>query len=375
MKGMSKHGTLLTLLVVAGAALLLPAAVGAQEVGRIAYLEGQVEIVRDGTIRSGFDVSIGESLRELDLIQTGQDGYVEIELVRPAGSVVRVLEDSAYYLEMTTDAAGNEVARLKLLTGTLEVAVNNVSRQSRLDVETRGAVFGVRGTEFDVLTAPDESVLLGVREGSVAAATQGSSLTVSAGSAAERTEGASFREERVPDGDFEGYYDRWSAQRLEVFRAGAPVFVRAYAGRYLDSIDSFRAAHRDLQTFRRRLENAAAQSGSSLGSDMLLRQEISPAIIRMRSILPLFENTVYRLRELARFHARGIGVTDIGGGTSRAFFERFAMQEGDLLRDLGEVRYLFRLYGQIEERSFGGLPGGESPFGTSGADFLNSMQF
>jgi hypothetical protein len=374
MKGRSKRAVLLALLGFTGTALLLPLAVGAQEVGRIAYLEGRVEIVRDGTIRSGFDVSIGDSLRELDLIQTGGDGYVEIELVDPAGSVVRVFEDSAYYLEVTADTAGNEVARLKLLTGTLEVAVNNVSRRSRLDVETRGAVFGVRGTEFDVLTAPDESVLLGVREGTVAAGTQGSSVTVSAGSAAERTEGGSFRQQQVPNGDFEGYYDRWTAQRLEVFRAGAPVFVRAYAGRYLDSIDSFRAAHRELQAFRPRLENAA-RSGSSLGSDMLLRQEISPAIIRMRSILPIFENTVYRLRELSRFHAQGIGVTSIGSGTSRAFFERFAMQEGDLLRDLGEVRYLFRLYGQIEERSFGGLPGGESPFGTSGTDFLDSMQF
>ncbi len=375
MKGRSKTVIVPMILVLAGTMFFFPTTIRAQEIGRIAYLEGEVEIVRDGSIRSGFDVAIGEPLREFDLIQTGSEGFVEIELDLPAGSVVRILENSAYYLEVATDNGGNETARLKLLTGTLEVAVNNVSRRSRLDVETRNAVFGVRGTEFDVLTTPDESVLLGVREGNVAAASQDSSLVVSAGSAAQRTEGGALREERVPNGDFEGYYDRWTAQRLEVFRAGASVFVQAYVRRYLESVDAFRAAHRELQAFRSRLENAAEQGGASLGSDMLLRQEISPAIIRMRSILPLFENTVYRLRELDRFHAQGIGVTTIDGETSRTFFEGFAMQEGDLLRNLGEVRYLFRLYGQIEERSFGGLPGGESPFETNSTDFLNKMQF
>jgi hypothetical protein len=107
---------------------------------------------------------------------------------------------------------------------------------------------------------------------------------------------------------------------------------------------------------------------------------MSPAIIRMRSVLPLFETTVYRLRELQRFHDQGIGQTQIDNRSSTEFFRAFAMEERELLRKLTEVRTIFRLYGEVDERSFGGLPGGDredgpGPFGTDGGSLLDSMRF
>lgn len=352
-----------------------------QQLGRISYIEGDVELVRDGAVREGYEIGIGEPVLELDVIQTGYDGYVEIELDQPPNSAVRVQENSAYYVELMTDEDGTETTRLKLLNGTVEVAVDRVSRDSRLNVETRSVVFGVRGTEFDVITAPDEAALLGVREGQVAVATDNEQRVANAGSVVESVPDEALSEESVDDGDFESYYQRWTEIRLQIFRNGATTFVRAYARRYLDSVDTFQRAYRELITYRPRLEEAVEREGNALGDDMRLRQQISPSLIAMRSILPIFENTVYRLRELQRFHDQGIGVTEIDGRSSQAFFREFGRESSRIIGQLSEVRTMFRLYREIEERSFGGLPGGGSPFdggspfGNNGSDILNSMQF
>ncbi len=334
-----------------------------QDIGRVVYTEGEVELVRDDRILAFPDLDAGLVIREMDFIQTGGDGYAEIELTGSTAALIRVTENSAYYLTVE-ERDGTTSARVKLLSGTVQVAANRMSRQSRLDVETRTAVFGVRGTEFDVLTAPDEASLLGVREGTVSAGFNGSDRNVQAGYAAEIAPDSPLRTEAVPDGDFQEYYARWNEIRLAAFRSGAPTFVSAYMRRYLDTRGDFTRTYRDLARFKGRLQDAVSNTGS-LGSDMLLRREVSPAIIQMRSILPIFENTVYRLRELRRYHEDGIGRTTVDGQSSGQFFRDFSRQERDHIRQLGEVRTIFALYNQVERRSFGGLPGG-------GSDFLNN---
>ena len=346
-----------------------------QELGKIVYIEGDVQLVRDGEVRNGYQLSIGEPVEEMDVIQTGFDGFVEIELLRPQRSTVRIRENTVYYVEMVEGENGSTTTRLKLLTGSLEIAVDHIAPADRVQVETRTAVVGVRGTVFDVLTTPDESTLLGVREGRVAIAAGNSDTVVYEGQVVESTTDGPLIIETVTDGNYKRYYDRWTEIRLQMFRSGASTFVRAYARRYLDSIDSFRDTYDDLVAYRSALENAAG-GNRSLGDDMLLRGEVSPTLIAMRSILPIFENTVYRLRELRRFHDQGIGTTTIDGQSSARFFQRFAQSEDELIARLAEVRTIFRLYRAVEERSFGVLPGGMgTPFNGSGNDFLDSRGF
>jgi hypothetical protein len=351
----------------------------AQEVGRLTYFEGDVQLLRDGEIREGRDIEIGEEILNFDVIQTGFDGYVEAELSVPAGMTVRVQENAAYYVEHSPGGERASVS-VRLLSGRMRMTVSDLSRGSSVSVETQTATLGVRGTEFDVIVAPDEGTLFGIREGRVEVASGGRRVAAEAGIAVEALPDGRPRAEPVPRDEFERYYSNWTETRLRAFRSGAPTFIRAYARRYLDTRDTFDTAYRDLVALRPRLEDAIEQGQSSLGGDMRLRSEMSPAIIRMRSVLPLFETTVYRLRELQRFHDQGIGRTQINDRTSTEFFRAFAMEERELLRRLTEVRTIFRLYGEVEERSFGGLPGndregGDSPFGTDGGTLLDSMRF
>lgn len=351
----------------------------AQEVGRLVYLEGDVELLRDDEIRAGTEIDVGETILNLDVIQTGFDGYVEVELTVPSSVTVRVQENAAYYVEQTADGDRAAVT-VRLLAGRLDMAVSEISPRSSLSVETQTATLGVRGTEFDVLIAPDEGTLFGITEGRVEVNGGGRRLVAEAGTAVEALPDRRPRAESVPGGDFEAYYANWTEIRLRAFRSGAPTFIRAYARRYLDTRATFDTAYRDLVALRPRLEEAVDQGQSSLGADMRLRSEMSPAIIRMRSVLPLFETTVYRLRELQRFHDQGIGQTQIDERSSTDFFRAFALQERDLLRRLAEVRTIFRLYRQIDERSFGGLPSGTrngdgSPFDSDSGSLLDTMRF
>lgn len=351
--------------------LCLAVWMGAQEIGRIEYVEGDVQLLRDDQVWDTYDLQIGTPIFELDLIQTGYDGYAEVTLTAEQNTTIRVRENSAYYVEMSENNGGTET-RVRLLNGTIENTVRQIGRQGRYSVETQTAVLGVRGTTFDVITSPDEATLLGVKEGRVVAAAGGREVIAGVNTAVEALPNQPPQSRQVDDLD--GYYGQWVETRLQAFRSGAATFIRAYARRYEDTNPNFAAAYRELLAFRPRLEAAAAGQGGSLGGDMRLRTEISPALLRMRSILPLFENTVYRLRELRRFHDQGIGRTDIGGTASAEFFRRFAAQEQLILRQLSEVRTMMRLYGEIEERSFGGLPGnGGSPFG--GESILDQMSF
>lgn len=362
-----------TIPILLGAVFLLPHLLDAQEIGRIAYLEGDVELLRDGESRDTFSIDIGEPLMALDVIQTGFDGYVEVELDVPSAAVIRVRENTAYYAE-PVDSGGNPGVRVRLLTGRIEMNVTQLTRGSSLSVETQTAVLGVRGTEFDVITSPDDAVLFGIREGQVEIEGGGARAQVQAGTVVEVQPDRRPQAGSVPVEQLEQFYANWTEIRLQAFRSGAPTFIRAYARRYLDTRETFESAYRQLVVFRPRLEEAEQDGGGSLGGDMRLRSEISPAIIRMRSIFPLFEMTVYRLRELQRFHDQGIGRTRIGDTESTEFFRAFAEEERVLLLRLAEVRTIFRLYGAIEERSFGGLPSGDSPFG-GGESLLESMRF
>lgn len=353
--------------------MTVSAPVVAYQVGRIEYIHGHVDIIRDGSIIDSREISPGEPVFAMDLIQTGHDGYAEVELSVMGLATIRISENTAYYVEAEPRTGGGTRGRVRVLSGSVGMAVRRLERTSSLDVETRSVVVGVRGTEFDILAAPDESVLVGVRSGQVEVAASGRQARLQSGRAAEIIPDRTPTVRTVPDGDFEVFYSDWREVRLNAFRSGAPTFVVAYVRRFRDTEPAFRDAYQELMRYRDRLRRAVDDAPAGPGVDMRLRSEVSPAIIRMRSILPLFENTVYRLRELERFHRQGIGVTRIDNESSADFFHVFSREERRLMQQLSEVRSVFRDYQRIEQRSFGGLPGGDSPFG--GSSILDSMRF
>ncbi len=346
--------------------------------GRIVAVGGDVSILRNGQIRDRFTIQVNDPIQDMDLFQTGFDGYITVEIAADEiTSVIRIQENSVWYLESSPQHNLRGETRIRLLTGMIDAATSTGRNgQHTLVLDSRSAVVRVQEGRILVHAAPDDSIFTGVLKGRGRVNTAGRETLGREGEAFEVIPNTSPRKLDSAASDVFSVHDDWAAVRMQVFRAGAPSFTRAYARRFADTRDEFEAARQQLNDHARRLQTTLQQPGS-MRDDMILRTEMSPAIIRVRSIAPLFEQTVYRLQELRRFHEQGIGQTVINGGGSADFFGRFASEERALMIQLSQMRALLARYGELERRSFEGLPVGPSeldnPFPEDG--FLETFRF
>jgi hypothetical protein len=106
----------------------------ADPAGRIEYLQGEVTLLRDGEITEGYQINSGDPLYLMDVIETGNDGYVEVLLTSGGRTTVRIRENTAYYVEAESRTGGGTRTRLRILTGSVEMAVHQVARNSTLDL-------------------------------------------------------------------------------------------------------------------------------------------------------------------------------------------------------------------------------------------------
>jgi hypothetical protein len=349
------------------ALLILVAVVGtpalAQEFGRIVYLEGSVTLFQEGEEQFA---DIGVGIYPGDLIRTGLDGYVELEVAVGPTTVV-VSEDTALYIERDAARARTRTS-FQLLRGDLDFVVDRLVGRDSLSVNTGSVVAGVRGTEFQVRTSPDDSVAIGVTEGSVAVQREQEQLVADAGVAVQSVNRGSLSTEQVEPERMTEFLAGWQETRMQAFRSGAATFITAYGRRYLDQYPRFIEAYRALAPYADDMEQVAGETGMrGRGERFRLRAEVSGPAVQVRSILPLFENTFYRLDELARYHAEGLGRTRITDRmSSTQFFSTFGSRRDETEVQLAEARYLLQLYGRLEEGTMGGLPSGESPLGSDG---------
>jgi hypothetical protein len=340
---------------------LLGLSAAAQEFGRIVYLEGSVAMFHEGEEQYA---DIGTGVFPGDLIRTGSNGYVELE-VNTGPTMIYMEEDTVLSVDRRTGGGRTETS-FELLRGDVDAVVDRLTGNESVRVNTHTVAAGVRGTEFKVRTSPDDSAVVGVTEGTVAVEQGRDGVTADAGTAVESVDRGSLQRTNVGVEDMDAFLERWKQTRLQAFRNGADTFVVAYAERYLDQYPSFLEVYTELSSYTEDLREAAEDSGiAGRGRRFRLRSEVSGPAVRMRSLLPLFQNTFYRLGELSEFHAEGIGQTRIHDElTSRDFFRTFDSRQARTERRLSHVRYLMRLYRQLEEGTMGGLPSGESPFGS-----------
>lgn len=352
----------------------LAAATWAEDLGRFVYVEGQIELLREGRYLPSGSIRIGSPVASFDTIQTDRTGFAELDLVTPGGGTIgiKVGADTAYYVEPQRGSQG-AITSVQLLRGSVSARVQRMSGTDQVRVQTGTAALGVRGTDFDAFIMPDGSVLFGVTSGEVVVTdARGTAITAGAGTAVEALPNQETRAIPFDPTAAEVFYRQWAELRLGVFRAGAATIVPVYTERLAQTTPLFQRAFSELSAFRPRLTEALRGS-SNLGQDMRLRAEISPAIIRMRGILPIYEQTAYRMIDFAQLHQEGIGPPQVGGRPAAAYYRDFEANLTAMLAQLAEVRHILRLYGQLEERSFGGLPGGLSPL--SGPSLLDSRPF
>jgi FecR protein len=355
---------------------LLAASLFAKSVtGTITYIEGYVDLYRDGEVLDWELVDIGFGLEEFDLIETGEDGVVEIDLTLPSGSrtSLSVKSGTSFYFERKEKSGRNQTS-FQMLGGSISFKVQKLTNNDTLDVHTESAVMGVRGTEFEIITSPEGGILVLCDEGAVSCKDeQGREQYSKPGSVVDKVPNKQISSYSVNTEDLGLYRNYWVSARDKVFRNGAKIFIQGYAKQYLLFEPKFSTAFSDLLEVKTTLERYGKNTSSgSPGVLFKAKAEVSPAIIKMRSVLPIFEMVFYRLKELESYHNEGLGIGSIDDNlSSSSFFNTFNMEKNNISRQMAEVRYLFKLYNNIHKAAGGGPSILETPFGGSGVPMGN----
>jgi hypothetical protein len=327
-----------------------------QPAAQVVFLRGIVDLHRDGQIIELFESDVGMTLHNQDLLETGNDGALILELTGLAspGSRITVAENTAFFLEVR--GAGR--LRIPLLAGSLSLKIESLLSSESLSVRSQTVTLGVRGTEFAVTLAPEGSLLVICSQGLVECQDeQGRPVHAQPGQAVERRSGESLRGIGLDSGEEALYQSFWTGQRNQVFRAGAPTFIRAYAQQYQNYLPRFSEAYQKVAAHQGTLLRYRGGAGE-LNRDLLLAYtEISRDLVPALGVINLFEQVFYSVRTLQGFHSQGIGVSRISANqTSQEFFNNFNSYEPILQRQLAQTHYLYKLFMEMAETvSPGGL--------------------
>ncbi len=341
--------------------------------GEIVYLDGGVDVHRDGELLDYYEVDIGLDLERFDLLETDDIGYAEIEVNTPSsrGTTVRVFEDTAFYFDYD-DSGGSRQTRFEMLTGSLALKVQKLTGNGDVVIKTESAVMGVRGTEFTVTAAPEGSVLITCEEGEVSCQSGGKELRAVPGRAVEQPRDGGLREIAVEVGDLGNFRTEWFNNKLETFVPSAGIVVKAVGQRYQDFVKRFETSYSELMSYNHIFKKweRGLKEGAGMGTFMKDKITVSPAIVRMRTNLFMFERLFYRIKALEKVYDEyNIPSSRLWSGYSTDnLFRDFSRKQKDLEFKLAQTRYIMKLFSQV---SASAMPG--SDFGSDFGDMDMDM--
>ena len=319
--------------------------------GVVTYLDGTVDVYRDGLEVPWHQIEIGFAIEEYDLVKCGEDGLAIVDFLLPSGAtlVAHISSDTSFYVEPGA-IGGRAQSRFGLLKGEIRLGVARLAYPGEVTVVTRYMAMGVRGTDFVATTAPEGSLLVTCTEGDVICFdSEGNNLLARPGTAVEQTD-VDFRAIRVAPDTLDDFRREWREERERIFVAGAPQFIKAFAGQFIDYLPFFEKAMDKLEGEGEIFAVWAAQRTNDvepdLGQLLIQRSRVTQAIVETRRVLPLFEQVFYRLSVMSRYHAAGIGETRITPTVrSDSFFDDFDRRAPQLELELALARHYLKLYG------------------------------
>ena len=339
-----------------------------EAVGEIVYIEGAVEVFRDGEKLPVRMVDIGSYVEEFDMFQTGDDGYAEISLIQSGGTVVTVQPGTSFYFDLN-DVEGPRKTEFAVMAGSMSFRVKKLTGNEAFQVRTESVAMGVRGTNFQITIAPEGSVLCTCDEGLVECSTEGGEQLFSKpGQVVQKISERPLELTEVSPSQLDDFSDEWSSIREDVFKRGANIFIKGYGRRYIQMRPMYMQAYNGLKKVEPLLRSVEGMDETgSLGTLFRIKQEVSPAVVKIRSILPLFEHTFFRLVKLSEYHQMGYGRGMIDSSTStEEFFAQFDGLEFEMKQRLSETYYLLRLFQKLHGLTGGGPSIFDSPFEDGG---------
>ena len=272
--------------------------------GELVYFDGEVGIQRGDALITEEDIETGEIIEEYDLVSTGSDGYAEI-LIKSTVSekiILKIEPDSNLYFSVDRKSS-SETFSLKMLSGSIFAKVNKLVGNGSMDISSKSAVMGIRGTELYITSSPDGSLLVTCPEGEVSCRTGGSEVFAGNGNAAEILYGRPAKTLSVSNDMAERYRVEWAAERERVFRSMSFSIIKPAVVQYQELYSSFEKSYRELKknkkVFNRYLKQDKPAAASETVKDKI---KVSPSVISMRGVFFRFEQQFYRIKELKRYY-------------------------------------------------------------------------
>jgi len=346
------------------ASAALPIAAG-DIIGKITYVDGAVEIVRDEETLDAKRVKEGLALQNFDLLVTGADGEVELQITSPMApaATVKVAPRTRFSLEIGK-AGGRQQTTVGLMIGSVSLKCARLSNSQSVRVQTDTALMGVRGTAFTVTAAASGDILVDCDEGEVACSDEdGNTVPAVPGEVVEKLFEERLSRLPVAVSSLEQFRRSWSAERISALKANAGKAIAAFAVRYTSLLAQFNrdfaALLKAQKTIDRWKEEDRAGRIGTRQEIMAQLKEIGGALKRLRATLVLFERIYARLLELKEYHDQGYGRGTIRYGlaseTTTQFFARLERDRGELERKMARIRLVARMFAARNE---GRLPWG-----------------
>lgn len=323
----------------------------------ITYLEGTVDISRNGEYLDWGDVDIGTVIENYDLLETGFDGYVEIEVSTPVSPavIVKIEPDTTFYYD-TKQVQGNTKTSFQLLTGSIGMKVQRLYNDSELDININNSVMGVRGTEFKVSSTVDGATLVTTKEGRVSCKNESGKEWYSyPGVICESSEEGGYKEIPLPVDQIDAYEQKWIEDRLNILRSNLKISLNHYTEIYNQYYPKFDRIWGNLESkddvFAKWNRYIRQGVQPSLSEAVLAKQAISREIIELRSVLPIFQQGFYVLKELGKAYKEGYG-QDISR-PRKQLMDHFFNNYRDTRQKLTKTLYYFRIYLEMTKRISG----------------------
>ena len=321
-------------------------------VGEATYVDGAVDVYREGGAVDTRDIDFGMVVENYDTIRTGGDGVFEFELSggRSSGTTITVNPKTSFSVDVGK-VKDTQTTSVNMISGSLSLRVKKLTGAKSVEVRTESAVMGVRGTAFTVTAPPSGEVLVTCKEGAVACTdSDGNEVQATPGTAVEQSGDGLFKSIPVSVSSLEEFQANWLAEKISALKSNALQATKYYAARYdemyVTFMDRFEALLQEQDVLNKwATEDQEGIAPSSGGRVMMEKKRIAGHLLKLRGALFMFERIYYRVAELEEYHREGYGRGDIRRDQSTAqFFARFNQDKEALANRMALVRYATKLY-------------------------------
>jgi hypothetical protein len=316
-----------------------------EAIASIDFVDGPFSLTRDGekVAASG----IGDDVYDGDLIATGAGATATLKLGSASGmsGTVTLQPNTSMYFGVDV-LKGERQGQVELIAGQIGLKLKKLAGNPVFTVSVESEVCAVRGTEFDVLSSAEGSILVACSEGEVACDVEGQTSSAVPGQAVEKREGEKLARRAFAPADYASFKKTWAEGETAAFARNAPRAAKLIAARYLALAEKLAANHDKiaasgaLKSWLQEEKGVRPRAGGRTAlPDAELRArvaELGPLLADSRVILASMERLAARTAALEEIVGSDPAVTSQlvrPGVTVGDFFKRFeAAKDSDQKR-------------------------------------------